>query len=264
MLNLLMLHLGHSSCYLTAKLAGLIVHVLEMVRVAAMAIGRAQIYELLQHTALFATAQPATLTRLCNDARVRVLQRNEVVFLHQDPPRSFYVVASGSLRVFVTSYDGAEPTIAMAGVGDHFGELGLIDDQPRSASVAATRRSEVLEIPRDTFNLAFNGDPGVARQMITQLSSRLRRTSDHLADLTFLDLGGRLAKYLVGEMDRQGTTEIELEYTQTELGQMLGGARQTVNQLLASLERSGLIQIEGKKITAIDHEQLRHRALSAG
>ena len=180
------------------------------------------------------------------------------------PPRSFYVVIAGLLRVFVTSYDGAEPTIAMATAGDHFGELGLIDGQPRSASVAATRRSDVVEIPRDAFNSAFNGDPGVAREMITQLSSRLRRTSDHLADLTFLDLGGRLAKYIVSEMDRQGSLQIELTYTQTELGQMLGGARQTVNQLLGSLERAGLIRIDGKRIIAVDSHQLRHRALSAG
>jgi CRP-like cAMP-binding protein len=174
-----------------------------------------------------------------------------------------WVVVSGLLRVFVTSFNGDEPTLGVLAAGDHAGELGVLDDIPRSASIGALRASEVLEIPASAFAAAYLSDPAIARQLVHLLAERLRATSDNLADLTYLDLGGRLAKYLIAQSDSSGTATVTLQLTQGELGQILGGARQTVNQLMQSLERAGLITVEGRTVRVVDMDGLRLRSLSS-
>ena len=96
------------------------------------------------------------------------------------------------------------------------------------------------------------------------LAARLRTVTDGLADLAYLDLGGRLAKYLLSESQRQGRPAITLTLTQTELGQMLGGARQTVNQVMRSLEEAGLIALDGRTVQIVDERGLRLRSVSSG
>jgi CRP-like cAMP-binding protein len=165
--------------------------------------------------------------------------------------------------VFLTSLDGSEPTLALRSEGTVVGELGVIAGENRSASVAALRRSRLVEIPADVFRDVYDSEPSVARRLVDLLSDRLRVTSDGMADLTYLDLGGRLAKYLLRECDRTGDSTLVLALTQTELGQMIGGARQTVNQLLQTLERANLIEVDGRTIRVVDRDGLHLRAMSA-
>jgi CRP-like cAMP-binding protein len=159
---------------------------------------------------------------------------------------------------------GTEPTLALIHEGEVVGELGVLDDLLRSASIAALRRSEIVEVPASSFRSAYHSDPAIPRQMVTMLAARLRTVTDGLADLAYLDLGGRLAKYLLGESERQSATTITLGLTQSELGQMLGGARQTVNQVMRSLEDAGLVVIAGRTVQIIDERGLRLRSTSAG
>jgi CRP-like cAMP-binding protein len=144
------------------------------------------------------------------------------------------------------------------------GELGVLDDLPRSASVAALRPAEVIEIPAAEFRSAYATDGAIARRLVGLLADRLRALSAGLADLTYLDLGGRLAKYLLSESARQGRPTIQLAVNQTELGQMLGGARQSVNQAMQALERAGLVRIDGRRISIVDPDGLGRRTMSAG
>jgi CRP/FNR family transcriptional regulator, cyclic AMP receptor protein len=217
----------------------------------------------LRLTALFSTAADETLTQLSAASRVRALPKGAMLTMVGDDSRSVWVVLTGLLRVFVTSFNGDEPTLGVLAAGDYVGELGVLDSISRSASIGALRASEVLEIPAAAFLTAYRDDPAIARQLVHLLAERLRSTSSSFADLTYLDLGGRLAKYLIASSARSGKNTITLELTQGELGQMLGGARQTVNQLMQSLERAGLISVDGRTIRLVDLEGLRLRSLSA-
>ena len=219
--------------------------------------------EILRATALFTTASDSTLLDLAKGSRVRHVAKGTTLSLAGDSPRSMWVVVSGLLRVFVTSFNGDEPTLGVLAAGDHVGELGVLDDIPRSASIGTLRASEVIEIPASAFTAAYLSDPAIARQLVHLLAERLRTTSDNLADLTYLDLGGRLAKYLVAQSESNGTATVTLQLTQSEIGQILGGARQTVNQLMQSLERSGLISVDGRTVRVVDMDGLRLRSLSS-
>ena len=94
------------------------------------------------------------------------VQRNEVLFAVAERATSIYVVVSGTFRVFTSSMQGTEPTLALIHEGEIVGELGVLDDVPRSASIAALRRSEIVEVPA-AFRTAYHSDPAIARQMVT-------------------------------------------------------------------------------------------------
>ncbi len=212
---------------------------------------------------LFAAMSSRTFDRVVAASRVHRHERGSMVFLEADRPTSVHVVATGLLRVFVTSFDGNEPTLALLTEGTVVGELGVLADVPRSASVAALRTSQLVEIPAAVFRAAYDEEPAMARCLVGLLSDRLRVTNDGLADLTYLDLGGRLAKYLLRECEQAGSNSVTLSLNQSELGRMIGGARQTVNQLLHSLERANLIAIEGRTVRILDRDGLQLRAMSS-
>jgi CRP-like cAMP-binding protein len=220
--------------------------------------------DVLASTALFETVEPSTIAGLARASRHRTLQRNELLFTAGERAVAMHVVDSGTLRVFTSSVEGLEPTLALIYSGETVGELGVLEDVPRSASVAAVERSRVVEVPARAFHAAYATDPAIARRMVPMLARRLRTVTDGLADLAYLDLGGRLAKFLVRESERHGGTTFRMSLTQTELGQLLGGARQTVNQVARSLERDGLIALHGRTVCILDEPGLRIRATSSG
>ena len=221
------------------------------------------IVDVLLATTVIGVARPDTIAELAAASRWRTVERNDMLCLAGDRSDSIFVVASGTLRVFTSTANGSEPTIALRYEGEVVGELGVLDDLPRSASLAALRRSEVIEVPARAFRTAYESDPAIARRMVTLLADRLRRVTDGLADMAYLDLGGRLAKYILSESERRGRTSFVLNLTQAEMGQLLGGARQTINQAARSLHDAGLVGLDGRTVTIIDEQGLRLRAMSA-
>lgn len=219
------------------------------------------VHDVLRRSALLEDVRDETLDLLEGGARLKRLDRGAMLIYEGDQPTSVFFVAEGLLRSFTTALDGAEPTLTVLFPGDHVGELGVIDGTVRSASVASLRPSTVIEVSGATFRAALDTDVAIYRALVTQLSQRLRNTSSRLSDLTILDLGARLAKYLLAEMD--GATpsrSLELQFSQSELGQLLGGARQSINQLLSTMEHDGLITVNGRTIEVVDPVGLRRRA----
>ncbi len=217
--------------------------------------------DVLRRSALLQAARDDTLELLQRSSRARRLDRGAMLIHEGDQPTSVFFIADGLLRSFTTSFDGAEPTLTVMLPGDHVGELGVIDGTARSASVASLRPSMVVEVSGTTFRAALEADVAIYRALVMQLSQRLRSTSSRLSDLTILDLGARLAKFLLSEMG--GARVVELHFSQSELGQLLGGARQSINQLLATMERDGLITVNGRTIEVVDLAGLRRRADSS-
>ena len=221
----------------------------------------------LRRSALFADVAESTIASLAANARVRRVPRGAMVMMEGDDPSAVYVLIDGFLRVFTTSLDGVEPTLTVLFPGDHVGELGVIDDVVRSASVAALRASIVVDIRRDTFMSAYECDGAISRTLVGHLAHRLRSTSERLTDLTILDLGARLAKYLGSEAElaaARGSNGFELLLNQSELGQLLGGARQSINQVLALMERDGILRVDGRQVTVVDAQRLAQRATLRG
>ena len=223
-----------------------------------------RIDEVLRATPLLGAADAATIDALAAASRWHTLQRDEILFVAGSRASHVYAVGTGTLRVFSSGPGGTEPTLALLGAGDLVGELGVLDDVPRSSSVGALRRSEVVEVPARAFREAYDHDAAIARRLVSLLSARMRAINDGFTDLASLDLGGRMAKYLLAEAERQGTHSVRLTLTQSELGQLLGGARQSVNQVMQGLERAGLVSARGRTVQILDAAGLQRRAATPG
>lgn len=220
---------------------------------------------LLGKTELFGALDEAALARVAERARTRTYSKGQLIFYEGDLAGSLFVMVEGLVKVFVTSENGDAMTLVTLRPPDMFGELSLLDGGARSASAEAIENSTVLELGRDTFLEILRENPQMTEVLMRTMGGVLRRLTEQASDLVFLDLHGRVAKLLVGMADERGVAategvELDLQLTQTDLASMVGGSRQSVNQILRSFERRGYVQVDGRKVIVKQLELLRRRA----
>lgn len=205
------------------------------------------------------------LTRIAQTMTRRRFRRDEVIFHEGDPGDSLHVVVEGRVKITRESAEGEEAIVVILSAGDSFGELVLLDGAPRSATATAMEPSETLTMSRTTFVDLVEGGSPFRAQLLTGIARRIRRLTDQLAEVHFLDLAGRLALQLsrLAEESAPGqATDIRLSttLTQSDLASMVGGTRQRVNQIIGDFVDDGLIRQEGGHIVVRDLERLRSRA----
>lgn len=193
------------------------------------------------------------------------LARGEVLFREGDAGDQIYVVVEGKIKLGRTSPDGRENLLAVLGPGQMFGELSLFDPGPRSASASAITDTALLGLAHKDLLPWLTGRPEVARNLLSQLAQRLRRSNDTLADLVFSDVPGRVAKQLLDLSERFGVPSAEglrvvHDLTQEELAQLVGASRETVNKALADFVSRNWIRLESRSVVLTDIDRLRRRA----
>jgi CRP-like cAMP-binding protein len=193
------------------------------------------------------------------------LDRGEVLFREGDEGDRVYVVTDGKIKLGRTAQDGRENLLALLGPGQMFGELSLFDPGPRSATATAVTETSLLGLGHTDLVPLLSGRPEVARGLLLQLASRLRRSNDTLADLVFSDVPGRVAKQLLDLSSRFGVPSDEgvrvvHDLTQEELAQLVGASRETVNKALADFVGRGWIRLEQRSVVLLDVERIRRRA----
>lgn len=218
----------------------------------------------LRKTRLFGDLDPDALARLADRAIERTYKKGQLIFYQGDPAEALFVVIEGRVKVVVVSEEGDEMLLVTLQPVDVFGEVALIDGEPRSASAETLELTRVLVLTRATFLEALRQSPAMTEPLLRSLGAVLRRLTEQTADLVFLDLHGRVAKLLVGlaEKNEAGEDDIELDMnlTQSDLASMVGGSRQSVNQILRSFERRGYLEMKGRKLIIKAPDLLRKRA----
>jgi CRP-like cAMP-binding protein len=220
--------------------------------------------DVLARSPLLANLTPEALGKLASTARRRSYRRGEVIFHQGDPGDSLHFLTDGRVKVVLDAETGEEAVIAILGPGDCFGELSLIDGEPRSATVETLEPVQTLSLSRPDFMAFIRVNPQIGEQMMIALAGMVRRADESMADLVFLDLEGRLVKKLLELADAHGrnvdgAVEIELPMTQEDLAAMIGATRASVNKLLGFYEDRGAIQRRGRRIAIFDPERLRKR-----
>lgn len=221
--------------------------------------------ELLAQTRLFAGLSRDDLLRVAARAHERTYRKGVIIFYEGDVGDAFYVVAEGTVKIFVSSGRGDELVLATLRRPDGLGEIALLDDEPRTASAEAMDAVTLLAFPRSTFRDMIHREPAIADALLRSAGRLFRRMTSQAADLVFLDLEGRVAKLLSGMAEergvvRDGGVALELGVTQSDLASMVGGSRQSVNQILHSLQSRGLIAISGRTVVIVEPDVLRRRA----
>lgn len=194
----------------------------------------------------------------------KYFQPGDVVMRKGDPGDAMYVIMRGQVRIVLPSNDGGEALVATMDEGDFFGELSLIDGEPRSATIIATEPTETMVVYREGFQDFLRASPEIAIEMLQALSRRLRQSDEFIADAAFLDVPGRLAKKLLELAERYGKTgpsgiSIGLRVTQRDLAAMIGATRESVNKHLQSFRAQGMIGFERRRLLIRDLERLKKR-----
>jgi CRP-like cAMP-binding protein len=221
--------------------------------------------EVLARVGLFSGLSPAEVTGLASLMRPRTYARDEVIYLQGDIGTAFYVIATGRVKIGLTSPDGKELILRRLGPGDFHGELALLDDQPRSADAIATEPSVLLVLRRDAFRQFLAEHPAVATKLLATLSRYLRANTELIQDATFLDVPARLARILLELAGRSGEdlppagTVIPDRIRQAELAALVGATRESINKSLGAFERQGLIRYARGQITLLRPSGLKQR-----
>jgi CRP/FNR family cyclic AMP-dependent transcriptional regulator len=212
----------------------------------------------LARTELFQGIDEATRRRIAEHVTERVVERGQCVFLQDQPGDGMFVLAEGAVKLYVSSRGGGIVELVRHQAPAVFGEVALLDGGPRSASAEAVERSTLLVVTRAELLRLLRSDDQVAEALLRTLGAMVRRTTRQISDLAFLSLQGRVAAKLLDLTEPDGARTRRI--TQVELATMVGGARQTVNQALRSLESRGYIRSAGRSFEILDREQLKRLA----
>jgi CRP-like cAMP-binding protein len=221
--------------------------------------------ELLATTDLFRHFSRSALEILAPRFLERTYLKGQVLFHEGDPGNSLWVLVTGLVKVSVASSKGDEMLLVTLAPPETFGELSLIDGSPRSATVEVVETSRVLILGRDVWSSLMRDDPAFTEAVLTSVAQMVRRLTDQTSDFAFLDLHGRVAKLIAGFADDRGRPidgglMLDLHLTQADLARMVGGSRQSVNQILRALEERGYVELQRQSIVVKKLEALRRRA----
>ena len=209
--------------------------------------------DLLRKVSIFRDLDDASLQGLDRLCRVKSYDREAVVVSEDERGDALFVVAEGQTKAVLYGPSGREVILALFRVGDFFGEMSLLDDQPRSATVMTTVPSKLLMLERSAFKRHLLSSPRSALLILTELSRRLRRADEVIGNLALLDVYARVAAAL-REMARRdgertpGGVLVRDRPSGSQLGAMLGTTRETVSRVLADFQRRGYLRQSGRNL----------------
>jgi CRP-like cAMP-binding protein len=204
--------------------------------------------QMLARNALFADLHEDELEALAARMHRLEMKSRATVFRQGDPADHCYVVLSGMLKVQLVNEDGNETVLSLLGPGTTFGEIALLDRQPRSATVSCHEKSELAWIDRQSFIAFLDQHPYVRDKLIIALCQRVRTLTERVEHLSVLDVSARLARTLLALSDAHGTElqgrrYLKMKISQGELGGMVGASRESVNKLLRGWADAGVVDI---------------------
>lgn len=206
---------------------------------------------------LFAGLEPEQLAAIAGSARLRVFARGAIIVSEGDEGLGLFVVQRGALKAFVVDDSGRELTLSLLGPGEYFGELALLDAAPRSASVMALERCELLQISRAAFLAVVEQSPALMLTLLRNLVRRVRDLTDSVRALALVDVFGRVARLFESlAVERDGHWVIERQLTQQDIANLVGSSREMVNRILRDLVIGGYVSVD-------HHHIVLHRKLPA-
>ena len=215
-------------------------------------------------TALFESLGEAALSSVARSCVRRDFARGQFLFYQGDPGDRLFILMSGLVKVVFTSVQGDELVLATLGAREVVGEMAVLDQVPRSASVVAVKQTRALLLNRPVLLALMRAHPPVMDALLALLGGLVRRLTEQTGELAFLDLRGRLASVLLrlaAEHERvAGPVVLDLGLTQSDLGAMIGASRPAVNRGLQSLAGGGFIELDGARIVLIDLDGLRRQS----
>ncbi len=193
---------------------------------------------------LFSKLDPRTIEHLSCCMLARPVKRGTTIFAKGDESTNLFAVASGTVRISVPSADGRAAVFNVLETGDIFGEIALLDGQPRTADAIALTDCHLFVIERRDFLPLVTSNAELSFKLIEMLCARLRHTSEQVEDILFLNLPVRLAKTLLRLGERAGEHPAKITITQQQLGHVIGMSRESINKQLREWEEKKWLRID--------------------
>ncbi len=195
---------------------------------------------------LFQGLSQEDLEALVTIVLVQDCKRGQVIFSEGDEAIGFYVVIAGRVKIFKLSVEGKEQILHIFGPGEPFGEVPVFAGRSFPANAEAIEESRVFYFPRDAFVDLIKSTPSLAMNMLAVLSLRLHKFTALIEDLSLKEVPGRLAAYLAYASEQHdGTSELVLEISKTQLASILGTIPETLSRILGRLVKEGIIESDG-------------------
>jgi CRP/FNR family cyclic AMP-dependent transcriptional regulator len=199
---------------------------------------------------IFAGLSAVELETLMGSSVSRQYPKNTVIINEGDNADSLYVIDAGRVKVYCSDKNGKEFIMNTLETGDYFGELALLDDDRRSASVRTMEKSSFRIIYKEDFERVLAEHPNISRILIRNLTRRVRTLTDKVKSLALQDVYGRVTKVLTGMAHARDDESmfIEERLTQQDIADRVGASREMVARILKDLTIGEYIGFEGRNI----------------
>jgi CRP/FNR family cyclic AMP-dependent transcriptional regulator len=171
---------------------------------------------------------------------------------------ALYIILSGRAKIVIDDGEGREVTLTTIGPSEFFGEMSLIDEKPRSASVEALESCEVLYIAKPAFMSCLKDNFDAAMLILKSVVSRLREADRKIASLALMDVHGRVAR-LIMDLAKDSNGNWVVDTGSEEMARMVGASREMVSRVLKDMRDSGLIRRDKRKIIVLDRASMDQR-----
>jgi CRP/FNR family transcriptional regulator, cyclic AMP receptor protein len=213
--------------------------------------------ELLMQVPLLASLSRDEVQDLIGQASLRTYRAGTLIMEKGDEASALYVLLSGRVKVFSADDNGKEIVLNELGPGDYLGDLALIEDSTRSASVMTAAPSRFLVIPKASFRAFLMSRPGVALHLLNVLAGRVRKLTDEVERLALRDVYSRLAETLTSRAIEEDGLLVTDALTQRDLAALVGASREMVSRIFKDLKAGGYISLDGKRV--VIHRKLPDR-----
>jgi CRP-like cAMP-binding protein len=206
---------------------------------------------LIARVSIFQGLSPEAIDDLAARLQIRSRPAGAIIVAEDEAGDAMFILAEGQAKVALFGENGREITLSVLRPGDFFGEMSLFDNRPRSANVVAMTATTVLCLPREAFLAHLKARPQTALRLLTEMSERLRKADDIIANLALHDVEARLVRTLIrlaredGDQREDGLL-LRRRPTQQDLANMVGSCRETVSRTFAMLVRRGVMEPRGR------------------
>ena len=209
---------------------------------------------LLRNVPIFSVLPENQLSLLTSVVSRRSFTRNKTIIAAGDPTDSLYVIISGRLKVMMSDDEGREVILAILNPTEFFGEMGLVDDSPRSATVVTLEACELLVLAKRDFKSCLEQNFEMAMTVMRGLVKRLREADQKIGSLALMDVYGRVARLLLEMAETiDGQKVVTKKLAKQDIAKMIGASREMVSRVMKDLQTGGFIEVRAGCIILRDN-----------
>ena len=209
---------------------------------------------LLRNVPLLSVLSEDELALLARVVSRKSYARGAQILAAGDPTDSLYILISGRIKVLMSDLDGKEVILSILGPNEFVGEMGLIDNSPRSASVVALESCELICISKADFKRCLADNFDMAMTVMRGLVKRLREADKQIGSLALMDVFGRVARLLLETAEVvDGEKVVTKKLSKQDIARMIGASREMVSRVMKHLQEAGYIEVRAETIVIRDN-----------